>query len=179
MDAKAAIQQRFQELKNDLTKFETASRASGSRLAAFQDALTIISKGDVSEFTLKKLEDKVRKEKQNIDDLELKMAHFTEQLSAFEETLKLLEKKPDENGGPELRPGSELFKVREAIKTKGEPMTLSEMVAVAGKPDNTKSRNSMRGSIARYARTGTIFVKTAASTFGLVELGHKQGADYI
>jgi chromosome segregation ATPase len=179
MEAKEAIRQKFQELKGTISKLEIELRASRSRISAFTIALPILQKGDATDFAVRKLEDKVRKEKQTQNDLEIRLADLGDQISAFEETLKILGKPQEENGTPELRVGSELFKIREAMKAKGSPMTLTEMVAVIGKEDTTKSRNSMRGSIARYARTGTIFVKTAASTFGLVELGHKPGSEYI
>jgi len=108
--------------------------------------------------------------------LEAGIADIADRLDAFQETRKLLNKKANKEGVPELRSGSELFKVKAAIKDSGQPMSLSQMNALVGKEDNVKSRNSMRGSVARYV--GTIFVKTAENTYGLVELGHKPtGAD--
>lgn len=61
---------------------------------------------------------------------------------------------------------------REIIKNAGKPLNLSEILSMLSKPDTAENKNSIRGSLGRYARESKIFVLTSANTFGLIELGH-------
>jgi hypothetical protein len=62
-----------------------------------------------------------------------------------------------------------LAKARDAIKTAGAPMTVTDLLKAIGKSQDKKHRISLAGTLSGYARDGKVFVKTAPNTFGLIE----------
>jgi hypothetical protein len=172
MTARETINTKCGEIQAEIDRMDSDLRAFTARCLGFEEAITMLKDEDRSGFLRKKLEDKIRKEKMAIEGAKDMISDAYARLSAFEETQKMLSKE-GEDQAPELRPGSELFKVREAIKKHGHPMNLSEMLKVLGKTETSETKNSLRGSIGRYARTDTIFTKISPNTFGLMELGHK------
>lgn len=145
------------------------------RCTAFSETLELLGSSPENASLRKKFEDKIRKERQSFDEMEATLAQIEARLSGYREALKLVEKE-SEDSEPELRAGSELHRIRDAIRLMGQPLTLTQMLETLGEKDNPGKRNSLRGSIGRYAREGKIFVQTAPNTFGLLELGHKPEA---
>lgn len=82
----------------------------------------------------------------------------------------MLPKDGDVRGADALRAGSELAKARDAIRSAGKPLHISEILAAIGKENTKKNRVSLGGSLAGYVRKGAIFSKSAPNTFGLIEL---------
>lgn len=145
-------------LKGDLRTAKARKDGFEASLPAFDDAQA-----------KRKLQDKIKKEGQAITELEHKIADAEGKISAFDEAIKLLPKDPAQSR--DLRPGSELGKVRDLIKAKGRPLTLDEILLGLSYQCDDKKRNSLRGSISNYARDGRVFTKEAApDTFGLIEL---------
>jgi hypothetical protein len=124
------------------------------------------------------LQKRIEKKEQEIAMLQIQLREASAYLQALQDTLKLLPRDGINDGGATelLRPGSAMWKAREAIQKAGAPLHINELLKALGKSSDKKSRVSLSGSIAGYARKGEVFVKTAPNTFGLIELGHRQHA---
>lgn len=151
----------------------SAEMEVAGRTKAFEETIKLLGSDPTNSHLVKKFEDKIRKERQTMDEERAALAEAMARLSGYKEAMKLLEKDAEEGGEPELRSGSELYRIRDAIRLMGQPLSLAQMLECLGEQDNPAKRNSVRGSVGRYARDGKIFVQTAPNTFGLLELGHK------
>src|SRR4051812_15369728 len=121
----------------------------------------------------KKIEDRLRKKRQEVAALEEKLRAAKVYVSAFQEVLNMLEGEDGSVATPgKLRPGSAVAQAREIILAKGEPVHLDELIVAMGKPLTQGAKSSLVGSLAAYVRQNEIFTRTAPNTFGLVELGH-------
>jgi hypothetical protein len=75
----------------------------------------------------------------------------------------------------ELRPNTELARVRDVILKEAKPLTLDEIILKIGKSsddkrDHKSRKISLRGSLRGYAKEGKFFtIEEAADTFGLIE----------
>jgi hypothetical protein len=117
-----------------------------------------------------RLESKVRQKEQEIQGFELSIREAKSYLQALQDMLKLLPKDGDIRGADALRAGSDMAKARDAIRSAGKPLHISEILTAIGKENTKKNRVSLAGSLAGYVRKGAIFSKSAPNTFGLVEL---------
>lgn len=167
------IRSKMRDAQRQLLAAQTSLRIMDARVKGFAEALAILPDAETSAGLRKKLEDKIRKERQAADEYANFVSDMEGRVSAFEETLKLIEKESEDSGTPDLRPNSDVFRIREAIRLLGTPMTLAQILAALGKDDTPENKNSIRGSVGRYARERKIFVQTAPNTFGLLELSHK------
>ena len=112
-----------------------------------------------------KIEEKIRKKEQEREDHQRAIAQCDAAIEAYRETMKLVSK--DDTTGDPLRQGSLLFKAREAIRGRGKPLHVDELLREIGKPVNKKTKVSLAGSLASYVRKGEVFTRTAPNTFGL------------
>jgi hypothetical protein len=97
-------------------------------------------------------------------------------LAAFTEAVKIIERKDHD---PELRRNSRMEQVREFLRASGKPVALSEILkAIGASEDDEKLKNSLRGSLAGYAREQRVFTKEdEPDTFGLLEFKRQQIAE--
>jgi hypothetical protein len=173
MKPKEALEAKCHEAEAQFTELRATARASTARSRGFEEAAKLLEADEAQSGLRKKLEDKARREKQTATEAEEKIQDLEALLSAYQDTLKMFAKETEDQAVPELRPGSELFRVRQYIVDQGKPVDMADLLKFLNKMDNAETRNSLRGSIGRYARAGTIFVKTAPNQFGLLALGHK------
>lgn len=116
----------------------------------------------------------IDRKQQEIDALEIQLREAKAYVQALQDSMKLL---PRETNGitqdteHTLRPGSTLAKTRDVLKSAGKPMPIGEILKALGRPQDTKHRVSLAGTLAGYAKKGRIFTKTAPNTFGLIEFG--------
>lgn len=124
------------------------------------------------------LQKRIEKKEQEIAMLQIQQREASAYLQALQDMLKILPRDGINDGGATelLRPGSAMWKARVAIQKAGTPLHINELLKALGKSSDKKSRVSLSGSIAGYARKGEVFVKTAPNTFGLIELGHRTPA---
>ena len=94
-------------------------------------------------------------------------------IQALEDAIRLIPKEPEEGVEVTLRPGTILFKAREILSAKGEPMHIVDLLKALGKPDDNTNRAAVSGSISAYFRKGQVFTRPAPNTFGLVEFQTK------
>jgi hypothetical protein len=132
-----------------------------------------IEKGILLQMTLiDDIEKRIEKKREEIRDHELQIRDRNVQIKTLTEVLQQLPKELSEksNGDQVLRPGTTIAKAREAIKTAGRRMHISDLVKAVGMPDNPQNRSSLTGTISAYVRDGEIFTRPAPNTFGLLEL---------
>jgi hypothetical protein len=171
MDARDRLTEMMDKEKETLSKLEGELRTLKARNGAFQQALAALGPNAEEVVTLgvlRRLQDKMKKEQASVDQLEAAVVDSQGRVAAFEDALKLFPKDGEEI---ELRPGSQLAEVRRVLKEKGSPMVLSEILEALGKSaEDVKVRNSLRGSLAKYAQDGRVFTKEEEpDTFGLLE----------
>ena len=148
-----------------VTALQGELRTAKARIAGLQASLPAFDDAAAR----RKLGDNINKEGQVITELEHRITDSEGKISAFDEAIKLLPK--DHAQSRDLRPGSELAKVRDLIRAKGQPLTLDDILRGLNYECDDKKRNSLRGSLSNYARDGRIFTKEdAPDTFGLLEL---------
>lgn len=171
MEAKERLSKMMESENGALQKLEAELRTVRARAGAFRETLTALGPGADEGATLtvsRRLQDKLKREQASLEELEAGIVDARGRVSAFEEALRLFPKEGEE---VELRPGSQLADVRRVVKEKGAAMTLAEILTAIGKSaDDVKVRNSLRGSLAKYAQDGRVFTKEEApDTFGLIE----------
>jgi hypothetical protein len=108
---------------------------------------------------------------QEISELERHLDMARAYLQAIQDSIKVLPRESATNGDDlsgELRSGTLLARVKEAIQKKGEPMHLVAILAAVGMENTKKARVSLVGSLGGYVRKGTVFTRPAPNTFGLV-----------
>ncbi|MFZ0732211.1 MAG: hypothetical protein WAM79_07805 [Candidatus Sulfotelmatobacter sp.] len=115
----------------------------------------------------------IDKKQQEIKALEIQVREANAYIQALQDSMKLLPRDPETNSNFEhvLREGSTLAKTRDLLLKSGIPLPISEILKLLGKPQDTKHRISLAGTLSGYARKGRVFTKTAPNTFGLIEFG--------
>lgn len=115
----------------------------------------------------------IGKKQQEVAELELRIREAKAYIQALEDSMKLLPRDTGANVEVDhtLRPDSTLAKARDAIRTAGAPLPISDLLKALGKTPDKKSRVSLAGTLSSYARAGKVFTKTAPNTFGLAEFG--------
>jgi hypothetical protein len=171
------ILKRTAEEEDLIGKLNEELRTHLGRASGFQISLAAL-KGDESPAVLslkRKIQDKIDEESGLVDGVKLRLAEAVARKSAFDETVKFLPKTGSGGNLKDLRPSSELFKVREILRAAGKPLTLDEILQKIGraegeKRDEKSRRISFRGSLRGYAKDGKFFtIEEAPDTFGLLE----------
>jgi len=161
------LEMRLKTIAEEISSIGLMNETRLGRIAGFKEALVALNGSDPSGSIRRKLEDKIRKEEQAYSEGRNGLAAARGRAEAIRESMRLMGQLNDEQSSPELRPGSELHKVRQFLLSQGKPMPLNEILIGIGKQDTPDNRNSLRGSLGRYARSGFHFLKTAPNTFGL------------
>jgi hypothetical protein len=94
-------------------------------------------------------------------------------VQALQDTLRLIPETA-ESASQEalLRHGSNVAKTRDALRTAGKPLHITEILKAIGLSPDKRNRVSIAGSLSAYARKEKIFTKTDSNTFGLKEFEH-------
>jgi hypothetical protein len=121
---------------------------------------------------IKKIEDRLRRKEQEIQELEIKISEAKAYIQALTDTIKLLPKDKKEFVSVEdkLRPGSLVFKTWEFLKKSGKPMHINEILIAIGKTTNKKDKIALAGSLGWYVRRQEIFTRPEPNTFGLIAI---------
>ena len=121
----------------------------------------------------------IDKKQQEIRALEMQVREASAYIQALQDSMKLLPRNPEPTSESEhiLREGSTLAKTRDLLRKSGTPLPISEILKQLGKPQDTKHRISLAGTLSGYARKGRVFTKTAPNTFGLLEFGVPEQAE--
>jgi hypothetical protein len=120
----------------------------------------------------KELDKKIEKKVEEVAELTQKLGEAKAYLQALQDTRRMLPREGEASETtPTLRPGSDIFKVREILQKEGQPLHVDELVRRLGKPVTKATKVSLSGSLGTYVRGNKIFTKTGPNTFGLVEFG--------
>lgn len=126
----------------------------------------------------KKIEDKITKKEQEIQELQTKINESKAYIQALQETIKLLPKDNSEGSvESKIRPTSAIGKTLALLKKTGHPLHINDILKAIGKSTSKKDRVALGGSLGWYVRKGEVFARTAPNTFGLV--GMETDADVI
>ena len=112
-----------------------------------------------------------------IQSLEEKIKVARIYVKALEDVMRAIERgEPDAQdlGEASLRKGSLVAQARDVILSKGEPVHIDDLLLALGKDVTRESKASLAGSLAAYVRKEEVFSRPAPSTFGLIELGHRE-----
>jgi hypothetical protein len=122
----------------------------------------------------KKIEEKVRKKEQEIQELEAQLRDARTYLQALQDVLKMMPRDDGQND-PDviIRPGSSVDETRQIILTHGKPLHITDILKAMGREPTRENRSSLSGSLAAYVRRNEIFTRPMPNTFGLVELSDK------
>jgi|SRR5271169_515222 len=123
----------------------------------------------------RKLESKIADQERKIGELERQLMESRAYLAGLRDALKL---HPQDGVAPafELRPGSDLAKVRGILQAGGKPLHVDELLKQLGKESNRNTKGALSGSLGTYARKNVIFTRSAPNTFGLLEFEDAQQA---
>ena len=117
-----------------------------------------------------KLADKIRRKELDLQDLETQIREGKAYIQALNETLKVIPREGVTGGIESLRKGSIADKAKRAIEAHGAPMHVDELVESMKLKSTTKSKRSVAGTLASYARKEEVFTRTAPNTFGLIKM---------
>jgi hypothetical protein len=167
MDPRVLLLQKKVTAEEAVQRYEGELRSAKAKLAAINESLPALEAGgddSVAAVVMRRCQDKVKREQADIAEIEAAIVDARGRVSGFDEVLKMFPKDGDDS---ELRVDSMMFKVREALRAAGKPMSLSDILTAIGEEGK---RNSLRGSLASYANKGRVFTKEdAPETFGLIE----------
>lgn len=168
MGAKERLTEMMENEVQALQKLESEVRTATARIGAFRQGIEALGTGEELAVMSRRLQEKMKKEESRVEELQASIVDGKGRVSAFEEALRLFPKEGEEF---ELRAGSQLADVRRVLKERGQPMALTDILLRIGKSaDDPKGRNSLRGSLSKYAQDGRVFTKEEApDTFGLIE----------
>lgn len=116
------------------------------------------------------LQKKIEAKELEVEELRKRIGEAAAYIQGLQDVIKMLPRGQTSAAAsqPELRPGTLLFKARDAIKAAGKPLHIVELLKALGRPIDKNNRAGLAGSIAAYARKGEIFIRTAPNTFGLI-----------
>jgi hypothetical protein len=169
MEIENKLQELIREGEESLAALSLKQQCLKARISGFKDSLAAIN-GTADESFRQKIEDKIRKDTAAAEEVSNKAFEITARLTAFQESLKLLSKNGTDGKPKDLRPESELAKVRDIIRAAGKPLSLTEILSTLGKANDKKKLISLRGTLRGYANRGQVFLKGDTSdSFGLIE----------
>lgn len=132
----------------------------------------------------RKIEEKIVKKQQEIQELDLQMREARAYIQALQDVAKMLPKDGDglretsdvsQVSADSMRAGSYVSDARTAILAAGKPLHVVHILKASGRPNDRKNRIGMAGSLSAYVRRNEIFTRPKPNTFGLIELGGSKG----
>jgi hypothetical protein len=132
----------------------------------------------------RKIEEKIIKKQQEIQELDLQMREAKAYIQALQDVAKMLPKDGDglretsdvsPVSADSMRQGSYVSDAREAILAAGKPLHVVQILKASGRPNDRKNRIGMAGSLSAYVRRNEIFTRPKPNTFGLTETGGGKG----
>lgn len=117
----------------------------------------------------------IQKERKRLEEIKIQaqlvndeLIASSNRLRAFEDALKLIEK-PNMSKSLELRPDSEMARVREILKVNQQPMHVDEIMEKLGHISRSK-KASLVGAMNAYVKKNRVFKKVGQNTFTLLEI---------
>jgi len=123
----------------------------------------------------RKLAEKIRKKQQEIRELEASLRDERKYLEGLEDSFKLLPRNDEDDEDADsteahgIRPSSLVGKALDALRTKGGPLHVNELLQAIGEVVTKEKRGALSGSLSAYVRRREIFSRPQPNTFGLLE----------
>jgi hypothetical protein len=138
------------------------------------------SPGEDAMTNRRKIEERIAKKQQEIQELELKLRETKAYIQALQDVVKMLPRDGDathetsdvSQTGETMRAGSYVADARDAIRAAGKPLHLVDILKAIGRENNRKNRTGMSGSLAAYVRRREVFTRPKPNTFGLIVFTH-------
>ena len=123
------------------------------------------------------LQKRIERKQAELNQLEIQIREANAYIAALQEAVKMLPRESlgatvPTKGAAALRPGTSIYKAYEAIKKKGSPMHIVDLLRAIGRPTDKKNRVSLSGSLASYVRDENVFTRTAPNTFGVIDIAN-------
>jgi hypothetical protein len=127
----------------------------------------------------RKLEERIRRKEAEIAELHVQIRTAEAYLQSLNDTLRMLSREEPStgNGTPAIREGGMVAAAMNALRERGKPMHITEILAAIGRPNTRDKRAALGGSLAAYVRRGQVFTRPKPAVFGLVEFTDSD-ADY-
>ncbi len=118
-----------------------------------------------------KLDEKIRRKRQEIQDFEGKIREANAYIQALEEASKLLPRDTPRpaTGEMVLREGSGAHKAYLALQSAGKPLHITSIMKAIGMQNNRAARIALSGTLSRYSRNEQVFRRTAPNTFAIID----------
>lgn len=166
MVAKTRLIEMMDADKNAIATHEAAIVAANARISAFHDLLQHTA-GTAGDTIARRLNIAIKREQTDVTERNKELVTLRERVTAFEEALRWFPKNGEDGN---LREGTQMADIRDIIRKAGKPLTLTEILKALNLEGDDKKKNSIRGSLAGYAREGRVFTKEQEpDTFGLLE----------
>jgi hypothetical protein len=117
----------------------------------------------------RQIENRIKRKEQEIADLQDQVSRAEAYIQGLQDTLKLLPRDGEGDEALQLRPDSHPAIAKAVLERVGKSLHVRDILSHTGKEQTKRSRLSMSGALAAYARRGEVFVKTGPNTFGLLE----------
>src|SRR6266404_5027441 len=118
MEAKERLLKLKETAEAEVHKRWNELRCSKAKLSAYQDASPALdgnAQEAVAPSVFRRFQEKLKKEQANVAEIEAALIDAKGRVAGFEEVLKIFPKEGDDS---ELRAGSQMFEVREALRAK-------------------------------------------------------------
>ena len=175
METETKITELFESERQNVRSLELELASLQARISSFRISRSATN-GSPNESFIRGIDDKIRKDEDQVGKTEVKLAEAKARHNAFKESLKILTGGAT-NKPKDLRPSSELAKVRDHLRKANKPLPLSDILSLIGKANDKGKYRSLRGTLRSYAKLGNIFTIASEDphTFGLIEFnGGKQ-----
>lgn len=118
------------------------------------------------------LQKRIKRKEAEITELRKQLSQAEAYLQGMVDTLKLFPKdgETEEEAPSTLRAGSQIAMARDAIRTAGKPLHISDLVRAIGKEPTKRNKLSLSGSLGDYVRRQEVFTRPKPNTFGLKEM---------
>jgi hypothetical protein len=115
------------------------------------------------------LQRRIDRKRRDLEKLENELRDAQAYLRALEDTYRLLDGGGEGSEQP-LRPGSDVARCEDILRSAGRPLHVTELLSHLGKASDRKARLSLSASLSSYARRQQVFTKLGQNTFGLSDM---------
>ena len=110
--------------------------------------------------------------KDEILEYEMRIREAEAFIAGIRETLKVIPAEEKAlNAGAQIRPGTDIAKVRDVLREHGSPLRIEEILNKMGKELTKGNRQAVSGQLSQNYRQGRVFTRPHPNTFGLLEWG--------
>jgi hypothetical protein len=150
-----------------LAELQQKFRASHAKIAGFETTINALNGESNPDFKARVC-DEIRKEYLILEEIRNQITDAEGRRAGIEKSQRLYFQ-PQKDKSRDLKPNSELAKVRDHIRAAGKPLTLDEILIALGKAGDQKKFQSLRGTLRGYAKNKKVFTNEATNLFGLLE----------